>query len=140
MSTGDFPAEDFTPERVKANPELMAHPDVAALVAEAEHWRQAYAQALPLSTAHSNYVPDYGDLSPEDAQAVDDAVERMRAERGYPAPTPAGDLLRALRDPLGYWEERAAAAEAKVAAVQRILAATYYNPAKALSDIRKALT
>ena len=50
MSTGDFPAEDFTPERVKANPDLMAHPDVAALVDEAEHWRQAYAHALAAQT------------------------------------------------------------------------------------------
>jgi len=36
-------------------------------------------------------------------------------KRAYPAPTPAEDLLRALHDPLGYWEERAAHAERALA-------------------------
>lgn len=53
---------------------------------------------------------------------------------------------RALEAERDHWfrrveqaDERARRAEAKVTAVHLILAATYFNPAKALHDIRAAL-
>lgn len=98
-------------------------------------------------------------LSPEDRRLVDDAVERMRAERDEARATKDVHKERAtqaearahdaeakrdaLRDDALAAVERMRAERdalaARVVAVQRILAATYYNPAKALSDIREAL-
>ena len=93
-----------------AERQRQAYLDLEAERDEARATKDVHKERATAAEARAHDAEAKRDALRDDALA---AVERMRAER---------DALAA-----------------RVVAVQRILAATYYNPAKALSDIREAL-